>query len=42
MTAKELSATRIFEQASQPFTDFYRFQKIPFDRAIPTEHLFMT
>ena len=42
MTEKALSATRIFEEVSQPFSDFYRFQKLPFDRAIPTEHLFMT
>ena len=42
MTEKALSATRIFEEVTQPFSDFYRFQRLPFDRAIPTEHLFMT
>jgi|LSQX01.1.fsa_nt_gb general secretion pathway protein A len=42
MTVKAPSATRTFEEIAQPFLDFYRFQKIPFDRAIPTEHLFMT
>ena len=42
MTEKAPSATRIFEEVTQPFLDFYRFQRLPFDRAIPTEHLFMT
>ena len=42
MTVKAPSATRIFEEVTQPFSGFYRFQSIPFDRAIPTEHLFMT
>ena len=41
MTEKAPSATRIFEEVTQPFLDFYRFQRLPFDRAIPTEHLFM-
>ena len=42
MTVKAPSATRTFEEIAQPFLDFYRFQMIPFDRAIPTEPLFMT
>ncbi len=42
MTDKAPSATRTFEAIAQPFSDFYRFQRLPFDRAIPTEHLFMT
>ena len=42
MTDKAPSATRTFEAATQPFLGFYRFQRLPFDRAIPTDHLFMT
>ncbi len=42
MTVQAQPVSRISKEKAQPFVSFYGFENTPFDRSIPTDHLFLT